>query len=259
MKSVLIGPALLVSIWILILPLAAGSASGKELPQLLVYQFQAKEKKVIPGNSGEKHKGFNCKGTIGNKDRIGRLAIVSQFYQNGCYTDGTYNHKNYKVVRGEVSANNKTGKFDAYQIHPPGKKAKKFLGSKHGVFYKFPTREPYTVYVLENGSTRQVATVGAKKGMNQRHVKVGLVVSTLGGPVTYIFVPGKTSLSSFTRLAKGVEGARLRRTPWADVSKYRYRVGGVPYDTVLDFKHGPAARENIYIDIRSVEFLFIDI
>lgn len=250
MKSAWIGPALLVFIWVSILPLAAGNASGKELPQLLVYQFKATETKVIPGNSGEKHKGFNCTGTIGNQDRIGRLAIVSQFYQNGCYTDGTYNHKNYKVVRGEVSAKNGKGKFDAYRIHPPGKKAKKFLGSKHGVFYKFPTREPYTIYILENGSTRQVATVGAKKGMNQRPVKVGLVVSTLAGPATYIFVPSKTPLSSFSRLAKGVEGALLGRTQLADVSKYRYQVRGVPYDTILDFQHGPAARENIYSNTR---------
>ena len=253
MKSALTGTALMVFTLLLIVPPLGGSASGKEPPKLAelrVYQFKAKEKKVLPGSSAEKHKGFNCKGIIASKDRIGRVAIVSQFYQNACYTDGRFNHNNYKVVKGEVSAKNSKGKFEAYQIHPPAKQAKKFLGSKHGLFYKFPTRDSYTIYVLEKGSTRQVATVRPRKGMNQRPVKSGLEVSTLAGPVTYIFVPSKTSLSSFAPLARGVEGARVRRTPLADVSKYRYRVEGVPYDTVSDFNHGPAARENIYSNTR---------
>jgi len=74
------------------------------LPNLIAYNFTVQSSKNIIGiNTDNTFDGYNCSGGINSEDSIDRLTLVSQFYQNGCYTAGEYNHNNYLVEHGIVS------------------------------------------------------------------------------------------------------------------------------------------------------------
>ena len=237
---------MLLFVFAFLCPAASALAAGGDPPDISVFRFQSQETKVLPGSSTEKKKGWNCKGNINPSDRIGRLAVVSTHFQNGCFTDGRYNHREFKVERGVVADTMGKRKFEAYRVYKPARQARKFLGSKHAIFYQFPTKEPYTVYLLEGSRIKQTARIRASRIRKGKLVKTSLIVSTLKSPATYIFVPSKEILSEFAALAKGVEGARVKKTPLGDVLIYRYRVNGVPFDTRSGFNHGPESHKNIF-------------
>jgi len=223
---------------------------AQTLPDLITYNFTVVETKILPGTSS------SCNGTIVAADRIQNLALVALYYQNGCYTDGRYNHNNYLVERGTVAAAiGGSGTFAAYRIHEPQNKATQFLASKHAIYYRFPTIENYTVYSFANGSLSKVTEVPASAIANTTDfipvpTTTPITVSEVIGSVTYVFVPSATLVSSYTLLAPGVEGARVASTPFGDVLKYRYTVAGTPFDTALDFSAGPGDFNNTYSNAR---------
>jgi hypothetical protein len=226
---------------------------AQSLPDLVTYHFTAAQSKVLPGGSASP--GSPCNGTIGTADQIENFALAAVFYQNGCYTDGRYNHNDYPVDRGTVSASGGGPGFAAYRIHEPRKKATQFLASKHAVYYRFPTVEDYTVYSFAGGSLSKVADVPAAAivtttGFIPVTAAAPITVSETAGSVTYVFAPSTARVSSFTPLGPGVEGARVASTPLGDVLKYRYAVAGTPFDSALDFSAGPGTHANIYSDRR---------
>lgn len=213
-----------------------------QIPDLVHYSFTGQETKVLPGESSD------CNGTIASSDQIGRLALMALFYQNACYTDGSYNHNNYGVERGVMSNSANSTQFEAYRIAEPTSKATQFLASEHVIYYQFPTKEDYSVYQLAGDAVSLVKQVSAADiSITSAPVKVAtLTVSKIKGTVTYVFVPKSQRVSSFTELGTGIEGARVNSTALGDVIKYRYTVSGRPFDTKLDFNNGPSTHSNVY-------------
>jgi hypothetical protein len=226
-----------------------GPLSARNLPGLISYRFSASESKLIPGSSDA------CSGVIAAADQLGALALVAQPYSNGfCYNWPAYAHSDYLVERGTISAGAGLPEWPAYRIHEPRNKATSFLASRHALYYRFPTREDYTVYSFQGGLFTAVATVPAAQTNPSSFVPVPaanpLSVSGVLGHMTYVAVPSSTRLSAYTELAPGVEGARIDATPFGDILRYRYRVEGAPFDTANDYTAGPGTWQNRYSDKR---------
>ena len=73
-----------------------------------------------------------------------------------------------------------------------------------------------------------------------------LTVSKIHGSITYVFVPVSQRVSIYSQLNEDVEGGRIKRTGLGDLLKYRYRVNGMPFDTIHGFDYGPGSWENRY-------------
>ncbi|ALG67862.1 hypothetical protein [Beggiatoa leptomitoformis] len=225
------------------------------IPALTSYAFKSEQSKTIQGTSTENATGFNCSGTIKATDQIGRLALVSLFYQNGCYTDGTYNNNNYLVEKGTLNSSTQQ-QFEAYQIHEPSSKAQAFLASEHAIYYQFPTQEDYTVYSFNNNGLVKVADIAASAiTLNEFTPIKSLTVSKVSGSVIYVFIPATQRISPFTALSTNVEAAHLTTTALGTPFKYRYNVNGLPFDTKQGFPYSPSDHANIYAQPR--QFFFV--
>ena len=228
----------------------AQSNSGfKTVPPLRAFSFQSLESKVIPGNSTEQAVGFNCGSPLNAADKIGSLALLSIFSQNGCYTDGQYNHRNFPVQRGVLKDASGLTSFMAYMISEPTKKAAQFLASEHIVHFQFPTAEAYVVCSFDSASKviRKVADVPAAQVNTNQFIKIpALNASSIKGSVTYVFIPARLSYSVFTSLATGIEGATIRNDTFANVRKFRYTISGQIFDTTSGYTSGPGSWENQY-------------
>jgi len=229
-----------------LLAVAPAAAASPGMPAKATYVFRPQQTRVLPGSSGERNSGFNCTGIIKPVDQIGRLAIVSTKYQNGCYGNGSYSNVNYKVERGTLSAGATGPSYPAYRVHGPARRASQFLASRHYVFYKFPARRSYTVYRFVGGSLSTAQVVGATAADPTRFVKLNINASVIGHPVVFAVAPSNTRLSTLARLGRGVEGARIARSRIGDVFQFRYAVNGTPFDTRTGFGHGPASFANVY-------------
>ncbi len=233
--------------------IAASSLQAQTPPELITYNFSVIEAKTLPGGSATP--GAPCNGTLAAADTIQNLALAAVFYQNACYTDGRFNHRDFLVERGAVTATGGAVTLAAYRIHEPQTKATQFLASKHAIYYRFPTIENYSVYSFAGGAFSKVADIPAGAIPNTNTfvpVPTGapITVSDVAGSVTYVFAPSSIRVSSYTVLAPGVEGAKIASTPFGDVLKYRYTVAGTPFDTATDFSAGPGAFDNTYSDTR---------
>ncbi len=217
------------------------------LPSLNIYQFTPTSNKTLPGNSTENRpSAYGCTGGFNTNDQIGHLSLIVQFYQNGCYTDGRYNHNQYLVEEGSLIGSN-GGNFTAYRIHEPSHKASNFLASQHSIYYQFPSKEDYAIYELSGSTLNKITTVSATSINTTTFVPVNdLSASTIEGSRTFVFVPAMQKLSVFSTLDNGVEGAQLKTTVLGNVLKYRYPVNNVPFDTRLDFTGSPNTWSNVY-------------
>jgi hypothetical protein len=202
---------------------------------LRVFKFTSQESKMLPGLSTENTDGYNCTGKLFDKDKIGNLALVALFYQNGCYTDGQYNHKNFMVEKGQVTDSKNEFSFDAYRIFEPANKASKFLASKHCINYKFPDKQDYTVYLLEDGAVKKMLEIPQSKINSGGYTLIKeLEVSTINGSAIYFFAPSNVRLSIYNQYSGTVEGAMVSNTSLAQVFKFRYQTRYVPFDQELN-------------------------
>jgi hypothetical protein len=230
--------------------LAVRSNSGfSVIPPLTHYTFQTQQTKLIVGTSTETATGWNCNSGIQLADKISRLAVVATFYQNACYTDGRYNNSNYLIKRGVVTDATSKQNFVAYNVSEPTQKASDFLGSQHVIYYKFPTKEAYSVYAF-NGAANQISKlldIPATEINTTVFVKIaGLSISAIKGSVTYVFVPSSKRFSTFSRLAPNIEGAVVRNNALVTINKFRYTVKQPLFDTKTDFNYSPASLNSIY-------------
>ncbi|EIJ42777.1 hypothetical protein BegalDRAFT_1905 [Beggiatoa alba B18LD] len=217
---------------------------------LTTYRFTGQESKTLVGTSTESASGFNCTGTVNSADQIGRLALVSLFYDNGCYTDGRYNNNNYLVDKGLVSSSTQQ-QFEAYRISPPTAKAQSFLASQHAIYYQFPSQVDYNVYRLDSSGLNKVASVSAANiQLNQWTPIKTLIVSELSEAVTYVMIPASQNISAYPSIATGIEAAHLATTSLGTPFKYRYSLNGFPFDTKTDFPYSPNQWQNIYAQPR---------
>lgn len=220
-------------------------------PGLISYSFISKEYKILPGKSTEKARASSCTGKFFDTDTIGNLAVVSLFYQNGCYTDSKYSNTNYKVEHGIITDEKSKVEFDAYKIYEPALKASKFLASKHAIYYKFPGKEDYTVYSHNGEKLSKVAEISSSKINQDSFTKIeGAIISGIKGEITYLFAPSGKKISGFTSLGKGIEGARIKSTSDFNVYKYRFNVNASPFDNKTDFNYGPESWHSVYSKTR---------
>jgi len=212
------------NLWLLLLIVGGWDSFAQS--GLNKFTFSGNETKVLPGKTPER----GNDGQIKPEDRIGRLGLISLFYQNACYIDGRYNHNNFKVVRGKVKAGKNS--FDAYQVFEPAKKAKKFLASQHCIVYKFPKMQHYTIYTLKGGKIEKVAEVKANRMNANKPTKIkSLTISRLKGNVIYLFAPSNQRISRFQQLSTNTERAKIKSTPLGEVYKYRFRVNAKVHNT----------------------------
>ncbi|MDF1546981.1 MAG: hypothetical protein P1P88_04120 [Bacteroidales bacterium] len=198
------------------------------------FSFTAKDSKMLPGLSTEKNSGYNCSGIIKDEDKIGKMAIVALFYQNGCYTDGQYNHRNYKVEWGKVSDSENEYSFDAYRINEPVNKATKFLASSHCLAYQFDKKQDYNLYELEGEKINKVLEIDANDITPGEYFLITEVkISSFSGGKIYFVVPANITLSIYNQYSNTVEGGMVKQTPLANVYKYRYQTNNIPYDNEL--------------------------
>ncbi len=221
-----------------------------QLPVLITYTFTSTATKILPGLSTEAGTQYNCKGTFADADKIGRLVIVSLLYHSGCWTDGRYNHRDYKVEQGQLIGSNQA-QFAAYNVYPPAKLATQFLGSHHAIYYQFPTQEDYTVYTFDGQSIKKVIEVNAAQIDPKQYTKLAtLTISENKRPLIYVFTPSRQPLTAYTELTPGVSAAQLSQTELGTLDQYRFTIQGIPFDTTRDYTAGPAAWENIYSHTR---------
>lgn len=213
-----------------LLLMAVFTTIGTAQPGLNKFVFSGSKTKVLPGKTPAR----GNEGKINKEDQIGRLGLVSLYYQNACYTSGTYNHNNFKVEQGKV----KMGKlqFDAYKISEPQHKAKKFLASQHCIVYRFPKARNYTIYRLKAGKVDKEADIKASQIKSNGFTKIkSLKVSHLKGDQVYFFAPSNQRISSFRQLSANTEGSQIKSIPLGKVFKYRFKVNGAVFHTGKDY------------------------
>jgi hypothetical protein len=198
-----------------------------ELSSTQKLSFTSSEKKNLPGFSIE----TATSGAVQKEDVIGNFAVVSMYYQNSCYIDGEYNNNNYTVEKGLISNESGSLKLEAFKVYEPTHKATEFLGSQHNVYYRFPTKEDYFVYVIENNDFKKIAEVKAVNVKVAGFTKINnLTVSNLKGSSIFVFAPSKTLVRSAQQSANGMDGYLLSTTAFASVYLASYSVSGSPFD-----------------------------
>lgn len=241
---------------ILFLPLTSGSARTSVdtgLQPVVSYRFESGESRIIEGKSTEKGTASSCKGSFPTEDVIGNFTAAAVFYQNACYTDGRYNHRNFRFTIGKLSGTDGVS-YEAVQVEGPADKAQKFLASHHYLFYKVEQPSDYYIYTFDRGMLRQIGML--KKGELTSGEFVRLPdadLSVLSGSIVYVLAT--KPITAYHRLNVATEGALLTDTPVGSVEKRRIRVSGRPFDTVKDYSSGPATHENIYGTGRQFFFL----
>jgi hypothetical protein len=204
----------------------------KEIKGLNSFSFTPFEKKVLPGKSEEKTENES----IQNSDIIGNLGLVSLYYQNGCYTDGLYNNNDFAVEKGEITDSIRNLKYDAYKIYEPSHKATKFLASKHNVFYRFPTKEHYSIYQLKENSLEKIIEINENEIRVNGFTKIGgLTVSEINESATYVIIPKNTESSIYNKINTNVEATCLKQTSLGNIYKMRYSVEGSLFDNTSNY------------------------
>lgn len=217
---------------------------------LIKFRFEATETKTLPGNSAEKTKGHGCSGEVKAEDQIGDFAVVSHFYQNACYTDAGYSHKNYRVEYGAAVSSDGSQRFPAVRIYPPASRASKFLASNHFGYYR--TSEETGIYQLDAGmlaKAYKTSSAGQLAGGYQK--AEGFNLSRLDQPRIYVFIPASQNYSAYQKIGGDTEAARIFADTTFTVDKYRLSVKGKVFDSARGFTAGPESHGAIYGHSRS--------
>ena len=225
-----------------------GNLSALETPYS--FTFVAEQEKVIPGDATQLISGeYNCSGTIPANDQLGNLALVSQFYQNGCYTSGVYNHRDFPVRIGTVAYNGDT--LDAFEITESTSKATGFLASIHLAYYKFPAIENYKIYRLETTGPELIAEIASENIINGGFTPVpNLNASAIVGTQTFIVAPSSILITPFPSLGTNVFGAKDTTNVIGNFYRLRYKLTTTPPDTSSGFNYGPGEWGNRYTQNR---------
>lgn len=173
-----------------------------------------------------------CKGSNTFKEDAPGIVLAVDKYQNGCWTDGRYNHKDFSIQPGMV------GSAKAYQISGYKTKAKNFQASKNTIWLSFPKQGAYKVYSLAKNTLQEIAAVTSPKA--NTFVKINNLLAD-AKPITLVVAPASTRLSAWPQLASGAEGAIVFQDSTFKVTARRWDVSvGQPHDPSKEFQRGPA-------------------
>lgn len=172
------------------------------LPDMIRFNFITKESIALPNFSVSESKvlGGYSKETdpeMKGEDQIGNLAVAGVVIDNHCDVDGRYNHNDYKVDKGILKDQSGRISFEAYKVYEPAKKASEFLVRFHGIFFKFPTQENYTVYSLDaNKQINKMGEIKAEQIDTEKYTKIGVIATNIVGSRTFFFVPSSQEVAA---------------------------------------------------------------
>jgi hypothetical protein len=120
---------------------------------------------------------------------------VSQFYQNDCYTDGRYNHADYKVERGILKSSDGALAVEAYRVSGPARKANEFLGSNHILSFQIAAAGDYALYEFDSSNLAPVAQIARAQVVQGGYTDIETAqVSELASPKVYFLQPSNQPL-----------------------------------------------------------------
>jgi hypothetical protein len=139
--------------------------------------IQAANTKILPCISGEYNR------TIEAEDQIGKLALVDP-------NANLNNHSDVKVEKGLLKDASGKLSFEAYKIYKPLN-----AGDPHNIYYKFPTQEDYTIYVLDQANRITIMDeIKAEKITANQFTKTGLISNQIEGSKIFFFAPSKQAV-----------------------------------------------------------------
>ncbi|MCR9250336.1 MAG: hypothetical protein NXI20_07915 [bacterium] len=227
--------------------LAQSLFSQSNHPPLISYDFKPEESKVLPGLSTDIGTKYGCNIGILEEDKIGNLAIASELYQNGCYTDGRYNHKDFPVEFGKFVSSDGSVSVEAYRFSLAQKKATQFLGSPHRIHLKFEKKQDYVIYSFIQGAIYVMEEIPASKVVPGEYHKISnFSLSGIGVEVIAFVAPKDLRTSVYKSINSVAEGAKVFSSSNVNVFKTRYDITGEIYDSQKGFTGGPGSHANVY-------------
>lgn len=212
-----------------------------ELLPVASFRFEAEKTQMVQGQGTDRGEARSCKGAFPESDVVGNFTAGAVLYQNGCYTDGRFNHRNFRFTAGRLKSEGRA--YEAVQVEEAQDRAQRFLASHHYLFFRPGESADYYVYTFDRGILQLLGKVdGAKAGQFVR--LPGADLSMLSGSKTYVIA--KEPISVLHRLNERTEGAMFASTPWGPLEKRRIEVSGRPFDTEQDYTAGPASHQNNY-------------
>lgn len=221
-------------------------------PPIRTFSFAPAGQKILPGTSAQKNAAAaGCDGIVHDADQIGNLALLSQFYQDDCDTDGQYNHADYKVERGTFKSSDGGIAAEAYRVYGPARQASEFLGSNHVLAFRIAAAGDYILYGFDGSTMAEVTRIASSQVVPGGYTVLDSVpVSELADPRVFFLWPAAQPLSAYHQVAPGVQGATLGQSAAGTVAKYLFQVQGTPFDTCTGFPYGPASHANVYSQCR---------
>ncbi len=221
------------------------------LPDAREYRFQSFGKKMFSGDAAESGTKHNCSGEIPDSETAGNFAVISTLYQNGCWTDGRYNHRNWPAEYGELAENGseeeKAGPFPALKIFPAQKKAEQFLGSRHRLAFRIPEKKSYSLYMNQGDSWKLISEIKESEAVpGSFYIFRDTDLSVLDKESVFAVTASGTEFGPLRKIKDRTKGARFANTPWGYLEKIQVSVNGEPFDTAMDFTAGPGDHSNIY-------------
>ena len=215
------------------------------VPALAAFRVKLQASKMIGGRMStdpvQKHV-RGAKGIVA-KDTLGDFAMASLVAQGAFYRDGRYNDNDWRVQSGVLMGASVL--LPAVVIHPPKHRAKHFLASRHGLFYRFTKRDSYVVYRLSPGKLTVAAAVSAHLVRPGKWTRLGtLTGNRFARKRTYIIAPKRLVLTAHHRVGVNVRAASVSKTAVGRHVQFVVDVPDAPYDTIAGFPHGPAHWDN---------------
>ncbi len=243
---------------VVFLTFSTGFVSASPPPPMPSFTFSVDSTMVIPGDGTARSSGWQGNRGVLADQVIGNLSLVAADAGGGGdsahYTDGQYNHRDFRVERGRWTGGLEV--LEAYRVHPSSARATKFLASHHILVARFSRSRDYKVWAMDSTGGRLVAAISSDRIRPGAWTEIPeFDASLLTEAVTLIFLPTDTDPPGLARLGPGIRGASLAVAPGLTAVRYNYEVGKRVPDARVDYPHGPAAFENIFGDSRDYEFV----
>lgn len=118
---------------------------------LSVFTWTESSEKTLPGTSGVCANGPSYPE---EDDQIGDFAVLIDDYLGTCsqwYTDGSYNQKDFRVIKGKISGSNDK-EFEGYELYSASTPATAYTAIKNKVAYKFQEKCDWQLYFFDGNT-----------------------------------------------------------------------------------------------------------
>lgn len=220
--------------------------ANTKLADIKQFKFVA-EKSIVALGKSELDK--KCIGNAESADTIGDINVYSGFYQNDCYTSGTYNNNNYPVELGKLSSSDNKESYVAYRFSPPKTQAAKWTESHHAVRIKVPQSHGVNLYKFDGHGFTFIKNLQSDPDKNGYTPVPEFDLDEISAPTILVILDeSKPSPSAYHPLNSGVEGALVQRIKnVGNVESYEVGLDlRMTPKSAEDFDSSPADHENKY-------------